>query len=163
MIKNLRKPYGKIIVRRLSGLKDYFTEAKAVRRILSRSDPIIYQVYEQDVPKKGAHLICATTVLYPGKIGSEFYFTKGHFHYSPDSAEAIIGIAGSGLVLLRDRKKGFESRSLKPQTLVYSQPGQAHRVVNNSKSKLVFLSICRADIKHDYETIIKKGFQRSRR
>lgn len=159
MINDLRKPYGKHLVRRLSGLKDYFADAQAVRRILSKSDPIIYEVYEYDAPKKEEHLTFATTILYPGKIGRQSYFTKGHFHYRPDAAEVIVGIAGAGLVLLQDRHKRFETHPLKPQALIYSRPGRAHRVVNNSKRKLVFLSVCRADVRHDYETILKKGFK----
>lgn len=158
MISDLRKPYGKHIIRRLSDLKDYFTDRKAVKQILSKSDPVLYKVYEYEVPKKGEHLTFATTVLYPGKIGKKRYFTKGHFHYKPDAAEVIVGIEGTGLVLLKERNKRSESYSLKPRAVIYSRPGQAHRVVNNSGKKLVFLSICRADIGHDYKTILKNGF-----
>ncbi|MBI4712418.1 MAG: cupin domain-containing protein [Planctomycetes bacterium] len=158
MITDLRKPYGKHIARRLSDLKDYFTDRKAVKQILSKSDPVLYEVYEYEVPKKGEHLIFATTIIHPGKIGKERYFTKGHFHYNPDAAEVIVGIEGTGLVLLQDRNKRFESHQLKPRAIIYSRPGQAHRVVNNSRKKLVFLSICRADIGHDYSAAVRIPF-----
>ncbi|MDD2889695.1 MAG: glucose-6-phosphate isomerase family protein [bacterium] len=158
MTPDIKSAYGKITYRKLSDLKTYFSDQKAVEEILKKSDPILYEVYENEVPKEEEHLTFATTILYPGKVGNEFYFTKGHFHFEPDGAEVTIGIQGTGMVLLQNRENQVKSEPLKPFSVAYSSPGWAHRVVNNSTEKLVFLSICRADVGHDYETIIKKGF-----
>lgn len=158
MIPNLKEPYGKKTYRRLSDLGEYFADRKAVEAILSRDNPVVYEVYEHPVPPEGEHLIFATTVLLSGKVGEEFYFTKGHFHTEPDGAEVIIGMGGTGIVLLQDRAGRCGEETLQANCVVYSSPGYAHRVVNTSKENLVFLSICRADIGHDYDTITTKGF-----
>ena len=158
MAINLKGPYGKKTYRRLSDLRFYFSDQKAVNNLLKKSDPILYEVYENKVPHEGEHLTFATTILYPGKVGKEFYFTKGHFHFNPDGAETTIGIEGSGIVLIQDRKGKCKSEPIKPFVITYSPPGWAHRVINNSSKKLVFLSICKADVGHDYESITKKGF-----
>lgn len=158
MVPNLREPYGKKTCRRLSDLKEYFADRKAVEEILSRGDPVIYEVYEHPVPHEGEHLIFATTVLLPGKVGDEFHFTKGHFHFEPDAAEVIVGMEGAGVVLLQNRAGESRQEQLEASAAVYSPPGWAHRVVNTSNEKLVFLSICRADVGHDYDAITAKGF-----
>lgn len=158
MAINIKGPYGKKICRHLSDLKSYFSDQSAVKKLLKKSDPVLYEVYEHEVPHTDEHLTFATTILYPGKVGKEFYFTKGHFHFNPDGAETTIGIEGSGVVLIQDRKGKCKSEPIKPFGITYSPAGWAHRVINNSSKKLVFLSICRADVGHDYESITKKGF-----
>ena len=155
---NIKEPYGKKTYRRLSDLKEYFADRKAVEDILSRGDPVVYEVYEHPVPNEGEHLIFATTVLLPGKVGEEFHFTKGHFHLDPDGAEVIVGVEGTGIALLQNRTGELRQERLEASAAVYSPPGWAHRVVNTSKENLVFLSICRADIGHDYDAITAKGF-----
>ena len=158
MIPDIKKPYGKQTNRRLSDLKEYLSDKKAANEMLEQDDPIIYNVYEYPVPNEVEHLIYGTTVLFPGKVKDEFYFTKGHFHNEPDGAEVIIGIEGSGLVLLQNREGEFRCEEVKSNSVVYSPPGWAHRAVNTSKENFVFLSICKADVGHDYEAIISDGF-----
>ena len=158
VVSNIKEPYGKKTCRRLSDLSAYFTDRKAAEDILSRDDPVVYEVYEHPVPREGEHLIFATTVLLPGKVGDEFHFTKGHYHFKPDAAEVIVGMEGAGLVLLQNRVGELRQEQLEASAAVYSPPGWAHRVVNTSKENLVFLSICRADVDHDYDTITAKGF-----
>lgn len=158
MVSNLKEPYGKKTCRRLSDLREYFSNRGAVDEVLSHGDPIVYEVYEHPVPREGEHLIFATTVLMPGKVGDEFHFTKGHFHVDPDGAEVIVGMEGIGVVLLQNRAGEPRQEQLEASAAVYSPPGWAHRVVNTSKENLVFLSICRADVGHDYDTITTKGF-----
>ena len=158
MVPDIKKPYGNKTYRRLSDLREYFSDQKEVEMILSQDDPVIYEVYEYPVPNEEEHLISATTILFPGKVKDEFYFTKGHFHNEPDGAEVIIGVEGSGMVLLQNREGEFRHEDVKSNSFVYSPPGWAHRAVNTSRENFVFLSICRADVEHDYETIISKGF-----
>jgi len=158
MIPDIRKPYGDKIIRKLSDIKSLFADQKAVEEILAKDDPVIYEVYALPVPSDGDNLVIGTTILFPGRVGNEFYFTKGHFHNDPDAAESIMGLEGKGLALIQDRNGKFESHELTPFSHVYSPPGFGHRVVNVSDENLVFLSICRADVGHDYETIMADNF-----
>ena len=158
MVPDIKKPYGKQTDRRLSDLQEYFSDKSAVNEMLGQDDPIIYNVYEYQVPYEREHLIYGTTILFPGKVKDEFYFTKGHFHKDPDGAEVIIGIEGSGLILLQNREGEFRYEDVRSNSVVYSPPGWAHRAVNTSKENFVFLSICKADVGHDYRAIIRNGF-----
>lgn len=81
--------------RRLKDLDGFFADTQATENILkSGQDPIIYEVYECLHPQEGGHVNYGTTILYPGKIGKEFYMTKGHFHLKKASSEIYLGLGG---------------------------------------------------------------------
>ena len=42
-----------------------------------------------------------TTMIHPGKIGNEYYMTKGHFHQIVDTAEEVYyTLKGEGYMML---------------------------------------------------------------
>lgn len=102
-------PGAKKLVRRLSDLKGYFLDEEAYNELL-KEDPVVYEVYAIEQEEKEGDLNFATTVLYPGKVGKEFFFTKGHFHAKPDRAEIYYGIKGKGECSsrrLKAKRNGF--------------------------------------------------------
>ncbi|MHA1610163.1 MAG: glucose-6-phosphate isomerase family protein [Candidatus Njordarchaeales archaeon] len=150
--------YTKKIVRRLSDMREFFYDRTAVERILSHDDPIIYEVYVYERSIAEGHLSCSITILYPGKIGKEFYMTKGHFHKKRDRAEVYIGLSGSGFILMMDENEEAKIARIEPDAIVYVPPYHAHRAINTGKEPLVFLAVFPSDAGHDYDTIRKKGF-----
>lgn len=152
--------YTKKTVRRLSDMKDFYYDKESVKEILSRSNPIIYEVYAYETRKEPGNLSFATTILYPGKIGKEFYMTKGHFHMKRDRSEIYLGIAGSGLMLIMNEDGETSIIEIKPNTIIYVPPNHAHRAVNTGKERLIFLAIYPSDAGHDYEAIIERGFSK---
>lgn len=151
-------PYKSKVERYLSDMRDYFIDRQAVEEILSSGrNPLIYVVYEISRELRG-ELNVGCTVIYPGKIGDEYHFTKGHFHSNVMAGEVYIGVSGEGLILMQDKNGAFNVGEIETGTIVYVPPGFAHRAVNTGKTELVFLAIYPSDTGHDYETIMRTGF-----
>jgi len=154
-------PYKIKVERRLSDLLDYFSDREASEEILrGGEDPIIYEVYEIPFEPLEGLLNVGCTVIYPGKVGDEYYFTKGHFHEKESTSEIYIGMKGEGIILIQDHEGKAVNIKIKPNVLVYIPPGTAHRTVNVGREKLVFIAIYPSDAGHDYETVRTKGFAR---
>lgn len=141
-------------VRRLSELKDIYNDQEVVANIISKSDPIVYEVWQQDVPFDNGHLLAVTTRLYPGKVGDEYYMTKGHFHAKENTAEIYLGLKGEGLLLMQPKIGPCKSLKILPGTVSYIPPYWAHRVVNIGRDDLVFYGVYPADAGHDYASIV---------
>lgn len=119
-------------------------------------NPLIYEVYIRET----SHLSLATTILYPGTIGNEYYMTKGHVHIK-EAPEVYIGVAGTGLVLTEKQSGEVEYMELKKGEIVYVPPSWAHRAVNTGEEPLVFLNVYPHDAGHDYRvtfsaTVVKE-------
>ncbi len=150
-------PGAKKLVRKLSDLKGYFLDEKAYNELL-KDDPVVYEVYAVEQEEKDGDLNFATTVLYPGKVGKEFFFTKGHFHSKADRAEIYYGIKGKGGMLLQTIEGKVEWIPMGPGTVVYVPPYWAHRTVNTGDEPFIFLAVYPADAGHEYGSIAEKGF-----
>jgi len=146
-------------VRRLSQMSTLYSDQAAVERLLQDGDPIVYEVYELPHPNDETDLLANITVLYPGRVGDEPYMTKGHFHKEPDTAEAVIGISGSGELLVQNREGELRSLPVEAGRISYAGGGWGHRVVNTGTEKLVFFAVSGANIVHDYETAARLNFK----
>ena len=154
-------PYKVKVERRLSDLKGYFQEDEIVEEILSKGEnPIIYEVYE--IPQKPieGQLNIASTIIKPGKIGKEYYFTKGHYHEKETASEIYIGIRGEGIILMQNRKGEAKHIKLEPNKIIYIPPGYAHRTINIGSDPLIFLAVYPSDAGHNYGEIAKIGFSK---
>lgn len=126
----------------------------------SGEDPVVYEVYEAPQPPLEGFFSVAWTVLYPGKVGKEYFFTKGHFHAREPRGEVYLGLQGSGKILMQSREGEVKLLPLARGKLVNIPPGWAHRTINTGRSKLTFLSIYPSDAGHDYGAIKRSGFAR---
>src|SRR5680860_421861 len=90
--------------RNLNDLISFFFDSKSVSEFLKKDNPLVYEVYESVVPNKEGHLIFGTSIIYPGKIGKEFFMTKGHYHTKPTSAEVYFCFKGKGFLIMQDFK-----------------------------------------------------------
>jgi glucose-6-phosphate isomerase len=146
-------------VRHLSEMRGFFSDDRLVGQMLCRGkNPIIYEVYEIPQPPSEGLFNMACTVLYPGKVGQEYYFTKGHFHSKEPASEVYIGLRGRGLLLLQTRQGEVDHLPLEAGNVVYVPPMWAHRAVNTGVEKMVFLAVYPSDAGHDYESIEREGF-----
>jgi len=148
-----------VIRRRLSQLRHLYEDAGAVDQLLAEGDPIVYEVYEMPYPYQATDLLINITVLYPGRVGAQWHMTKGHFHAEPDTAEAVIGLSGSGEMLLQRRDGELRRVPVGQGLISYAGGGWAHRVVNTGSQPLVFFAVSGADILHDYETAERLNFR----
>ncbi len=103
-------------------------------------------------------LYIGITYLASGKVGDEYFMTKGHFHTNTDSAEYYWGVKGDGMLILMDEERNVWAERMFPGSLHYIPARVAHRVANVGDSCLVFAASWPSDAGHDYETIAKYGF-----
>ncbi len=144
--------------RRLSDMAEAFEVRDAVVKLLKEGDPLIYEVYEvEGVPEQTGELVWSTTVLYPGKVGDEYYMTKGHYHRDLNCAEVYLVLTGRGFLLIKD-EKGPRALPVQSGSVAHIPPGCAHRMVNTGLSPLVFFAVYPAQAGHDYERARQEGF-----
>jgi len=144
-------------VRRMSDLKNLFSDKKAADLAAKSGNPVVYEVYAKESEDPDG-LSYAVTVINPGEVGGEYFMTKGHFHAKP-TGELYLGLEGSGILLLQDRKGNTQKVKIEPGKISYVPSGYAHRSVNTGNGKLKFLAVYRADSGHDYITVEKEGFK----
>ena len=148
-------------VRRLSHMRGIFANELAETRALrERGDPTIYEFYELGAPESAGGLAFGTSITYPGKIGDEYYMTKGHFHSILDTAEVYYTLSGKGCMLTESPEGDVVLHSLELGRAVYVPERYAHRSVNTGPAPLVTFFVFRADAGHDYATIETKGFRK---
>jgi glucose-6-phosphate isomerase, archaeal len=151
-------PHETTLVRRLSEMPGAYADAEAARQLISDAgDPVIYRAFDAPVPEERDHLVYRTTIISPGRVGAEYFMTKGH-HHERDSAEFYLGMAGTGLMVLQDRTGELRVEKLTQDVSVYVPPGWAHRTVNTGDDDLVFLAVYLGDAGHDYASIERDGF-----
>lgn len=153
------EPFQRHSVRRASDLVGYAHDAQALQRLIEAGNPVIYETYEAAIPEAPGHLMYGITVLHPGRIGSEYYLTKGHYHVKRQTAEIYLGLRGRGMLVMQEEEGDFEAVPIEEGRVVYVPPGWAHRSVNTADEPLVMLYAFPADAGHDYRTIEEQGFR----
>lgn len=105
-------------------------------------------------------VLWGNTTLYPGKVGDEFFMTRGHWHLKRTHGELVVTVAGTGLLLLMDDDRVQREVEMTPGATLHIDGRYAHRTVNTGAEPLVFLCAWPADCGHDYEAIRRDGFAR---
>jgi glucose-6-phosphate isomerase, archaeal len=145
-------------MRHLRDMRGFYADAAAEAE-LATSDPLIYEVNYAYVPKEvpGELGIC-TTIIHPGKVGDEYFMTKGHFHGKIDRAELYFGLSGSGMLVMETPDGQTNAQPMIAGTSAYVPPHWAHRTVNVGSEPFVFLACFPSDAGYDYGTIAERGF-----
>jgi glucose-6-phosphate isomerase, archaeal len=145
-------------VNRLSKVRDHFADQQEVMRILQLEDPIIYEFTSIKRYDSSALLSLGITVICPGKVGDEFFMTKGHFHDREHDGDEVYYVqSGIGRLLLQSWQGDFKILEMKPGMILYTPSSWAHRTVNTGNENLVFLSIWPAVTEYDYQLILDRG------
>ena len=152
------KPHDRTNIRKLSDMKGMFLDTESELQILQREDPIIYSFSERILPEENGHLQLATTTIHPGKIGEEYFMTKGHYHRRPDTSEVYLGLEGEGYLLIQTEEGDFESIVIQPGVVAYIPPYWGHRMVNTGSKPFIFFAVYPGDAGHNYGDIEKTGF-----
>lgn len=150
---------GKRVERRLSDLKGCFADTAAFEARLAAENPLLYAVAAVEPGQGDGDLHYGVGVLYPGKIGNEYFMTKGHLHAWRPAAEIYIGLRGQGMMLLEDEATGDNRMEpLVSNSIIYVPGCTAHRTMNTGHEPLVYIGVYPAKAGHDYEAIAKKNF-----
>jgi len=130
---------------------------KATKELL---DKITYEVTSFLPVKEGDNggLYFGITYIQPGKVGNEYFMTRGHFHSKINAAEYYWGLQGEGVLLLMDTDRNLTAQRVIPGSLHYIPGGTAHRMVNTGDTVFSFAACWPANAGHNYDEISKNGF-----
>ncbi|MFM5370370.1 glucose-6-phosphate isomerase family protein [Aeromonas veronii] len=112
------------------------------------------------LPSNGGEgdLNMGVTYLEAGRVGQEFFMTRGHIHARAEQAEYYFGLCGRGLLLLQDMAGVCQLEQVFPGS-VHHIPGHvAHRLVNTGETQLSALAVWPAVAGHDYKAMGPRGF-----
>jgi len=152
--------YDNHIVRRLSAMKGQYLDEAAYAAMLSQ-DPVLYEVYEIKRPESAGELMHGISIVHPGKVGDEYFMTKGHFHTVLDTAEVYYCLKGEGAMVMETPEGEWSVEELRPGRVLYVPPRWAHRSVNTAlRADLVTFFIYPGNAGHDYGTIEQQGFRK---
>lgn len=147
--------------RRLSQMQGMFSDAAAYEKLLREGDRVIYEFHGIPVREDPGDFAFGCSILNPGKVGDEYFFTKGHFHTVLMTGEVYYCLRGHGYMLLEDQDGDWSAQELTAGHAVYVPKGYAHRSINVSPSEqLVTFFVYRADAGHNYGTIEEKGYRK---
>lgn len=153
--------YDNHIVRKLSDMRDQFADSQAYEDILSQEDLVLYQVYELKRPETPGEMLHGLSVVHSGKIGGEYFMTKGHFHTVLDTAELYYCLKGEGIMMMETPDGEWAAKPLRPNRVLYVPPRWAHRSINTSSEEaLVTFFVYPGNAGHDYGSIEKQGFRK---
>lgn len=146
--------------RYLSQMKDMFCDSETAAKMLETEDTLVYEFHELGCPERAGDLAFGTTILYPGKVGNEYFMTKGHFHTILETAEVYWTISGEGYMVMENPEGDTLEERLTPGQAVYVPRSYAHRTVNTGTEPLILFYVFQGDAGHDYGTIETKGYHK---
>ena len=146
--------------RYVSSMRGMYADEAATEEMIKNGDPLVYEFYEMGAPEKDSDLAFGASITYPGKVGNEYFMTKGHFHTVLETAEVYYCLSGEGYMLLESPEGDWSAQPLKPGVMVYVPPRYAHRSINTGAEPMVTFFCFRGDAGHDYGTIETKGYRK---
>lgn len=126
------------------------------------ADRPVYDVAEFRPREISGDLIFGLTRMVPGKVGDEFFMTRGHIHQNAGRPEVYYGQRGCGVMLLESPEGVVRTVPIAPMTACYVPPFWIHRSVNVGADDLLMLFCYPADAGHDYAIIERSGGMRVR-
>ena len=83
---------------------------------------MLYEVFELKRPEVAGELLHGVSVLHPGKIGDEYYMTKGHFHTVLETGEIYHCLQGQGYMVMETPEGEVAVEALYPGRVLYVLP-----------------------------------------
>lgn len=153
--------YDNHIKRNLSKMAGQYLDQDAFEAQLAEDDKLLYEVYELEVPEKSGEILHGISIVHPGKIGNEFFMTKGHYHTVLETAEIYYTLSGSGYMIMETPEGDWAVEKLIPGSVLYVPPRWAHRSVNiGSNEDLVMFFAYPGNAGHNYASIETQGFRK---
>ncbi|MGE0433859.1 MAG: glucose-6-phosphate isomerase family protein [Planctomycetota bacterium] len=144
--------------RTLGQLTGLFRDEAA--RAAMPADTPVYRTFATPTPADApvGELLYSTTIIEPGKVGDEYFMTRGHFHAGRNRGEFCLTLAGEGMLVLMTDDRTPRVEVMRPGSLHLIDGAHAHRTVNTGREPLRFFVVWPADTGHDYESIAQHGF-----
>lgn len=153
--------YDNHILRHLSKMAGQYNDSEAFELALKKEDVLLYEVYELKRPEVAGEILHGISIVHPGKIGNEYFMTKGHYHTVLDTAEIYYTLGGRGVMVMENPEGDWAVEELRPGSVLYVPPRWAHRSVNTGKDQnLTMFFAYPGNAGHDYGTIETQGFRK---
>jgi glucose-6-phosphate isomerase, archaeal len=153
--------YDNHIIRSLSSMRGQYADQQAYDALLAQGDALLYEVYENHRPESSGELLHGISIVHPGRVGDEYFMTKGHFHAVLETAEVYYCLAGQGYMVMETPEGESSVAALHPGKVLYVPPRWAHRSVNTGAGEdLVTYFVYPGHAGHDYGSIEKQGFRK---
>ena len=143
--------------KRLSELDGLYADAAAFANAMALGDRVVYAVEDYRPSKAAGDLCFGVTHMLPGRIGTEFFMTRGHIHAIANRPETYRGEAGQGLMLMESPEGEVCVLEVTPGATVYVPPFWIHRSVNTGAVPLVMSFVYPADSGQDYGIIARSN------
>lgn len=144
--------------KRLADLDGLYADERAFRaRAATSGQDVVYDVTDHRPSSAPGDLITGVTRMSPGKIGDEYFMTRGHIHANIDRPELYFGLKGEGLMVMEAPDGETRIVEVRANTVCYVPPRWIHRSVNTGAGDLVMLFCYPADSGQDYAIIEKSN------
>lgn len=153
--------YDNHIQRNLSNMAGQYQDQEAYEAMVSDEDTLLYQVYELKRPELAGEILHGVSIVHPGKVGNEYFMTKGHYHTVLETAEIYYTLKGQGYMVMETPEGDWAVEELSAGGVLYVPPRWAHRSINiGSEEDLVMFFAYPGDAGHNYATIETQGFRK---
>jgi glucose-6-phosphate isomerase, archaeal len=132
------------------------------RTALAEGDAVVYAVEDYRPSAAPGDLCFGVTCMQPGRIGDEFYMTRGHIHAVANRPETYRGEAGRGVMLMESPEGEVRTLEMSPGATIYVPPFWIHRSVNTGDAPLVMSFVYPADSGQDYGIIARSNGMKMR-
>lgn len=153
-------PYDVHLERRLSDLRGLYYDTAAFDDMVARENELLYEVYHSVRPEVAGEIPSGITIMQPGRVGDEYFMTKGHFHAVLETGEIYYGLNGSGMIVMETPEGEWAVEEISRGQVVYIPPRWAHRSVNVGAGEFSFFFAYPGNAGHDYTSIEKQGFRK---
>jgi glucose-6-phosphate isomerase len=153
--------YDNHIQRHLSKMAGQYLDQDAYSRMVADEDVLLYEVFELIRPEVAGEILHGISIIHPGKVGDEYFMTKGHFHQVLDTAEVYFTLKGQGYMVMETPEGDWAVEELIAGSVLYVPPRWAHRSVNiDPDEDLVMFFAYPGNAGHNYATIEAQGFRK---
>ena len=149
--------------KKLADLVGMYADTSAFADLVkTRGDEVVYEVTDFKPSDRAGDVIIGVTRMAAGRVGDEYFMTRGHIHAQADRPEMYFVLQGKGVMLMESPQGQTESMEMGLHTLCYVPPYWIHRSINVGIEDLVMLFCYPADSGQDYEIIERSGGMRHR-
>src|SRR5688572_22844847 len=116
--------------KRLSELAGLYADETAFAAALASGDRVVYAVEDFRPSSQASDMIFGVTRMLPGKIGREYFVTRGHIHAKSNRPELYYGQKGRGVMLMESPEGEVRVAEIGTGSACYVPPFWIHRSIN---------------------------------
>ena len=103
----------------IKNIANIFLDQESLKMISSETTVYAIQFWLPVAEGIRGGLFFGTTTIMPGKVGNEYFMTKGHFHSQSDRAEFSWGVKVEGIVILMDLNRNIWAKEVYAESRHY--------------------------------------------